>query len=161
MDKGPRPGYNNGMSATKKLKAKAEVPKREWVEFEIEVDEQGTVSALKWNALGCHNLIEAAGRAANLLLSRKLENQSWPGAEHWDLLLSEVFGRLQGKFQLPREGEELCHCRRIQAAVVDQAIVMGAHTPEKVKAWTAASSGCGTCRPEVEKLICFRLKKSS
>ena len=43
--------------------------------------------------------------------------------------------------------EEICHCRFVPLAVVDAAIVAGAHTAEKVSAWTSASTACGT-RPQ-------------
>jgi bacterioferritin-associated ferredoxin len=158
--KEPVRAYNVRMSA-RKLKARAELQKREWVEVELELDDKGAVTALTWNALGCHKLLEAAGRATAQMLKKNLSDLQWQGASHWDLLLTEVIDRLQNKFQIPIADAELCHCRKIPTAVVDEAIVLGAHTPEKVRAWTTASSGCGTCRPDVEKLIDFRLKKTS
>jgi NAD(P)H-nitrite reductase large subunit len=147
------------MMGAQKLKAKAEIPQREWLEIEVTLSPQQKIETLTWHAQGCNGLLLAAEKAAEHMKSKTLSKLDWPGTHHWDLLISEVILRLQGNFKFPLEDQELCHCRKIQAIKIDEAIVMGAHTPEKVKAWTTASSGCGTCRPEVEKLIQFRLKK--
>lgn len=143
-----------------KLKAKAEIPSREWVEFEVELSPEGRVTEVRWRAWGCHTLIGTAEEAAHRIKTQMLEGFSWPGHSHSDLLITEIMDRLKAGFNPPYKGEEVCHCRKIQAEKIDEAIVLGAHTPEKVTAWTTASSGCGTCRPDVEKMIAFRLRKS-
>src|SRR5205809_379759 len=51
-----------GMSA--KLKARAEIPLREWVEFEIWVGADGKIEKSIWRALGCHDLLAASAQAA-------------------------------------------------------------------------------------------------
>jgi len=142
-----------------KLKARAEISQREWVEMEVTLSSDQKIETLIWHAWGCNQLLKATQIAAEEMKSKKLSDIKWLGVQHWDLLISEVMMRLQGNFEVPMKDEELCHCRKIQACKIDEAIVMGAHTPEKVKAWTTASSGCGTCRPDVEKLISFRLTK--
>jgi bacterioferritin-associated ferredoxin len=84
----------------------------------------------------------------------------WPlpkGDGHAELLLREVLLKIRGEWMYPINSAEICHCRAVATALVDQAIVGGAHSPEKVSRQTSASTGCGTCRPEVEKLLRFRL----
>ena len=142
-------------------KGRAEISHREWVEFEARITKEGQIQSLQWKAWGCHNLIETARQAASHFASGKLEDLKWDGANHWDLLVSEAFERIKGPFRVPVDDPETCHCRKIPTAKVDEAIILGAHTPERVTAWTAASSGCGTCRPVVEKIIAFRLKKAA
>jgi bacterioferritin-associated ferredoxin len=88
--------------------------------------------------------------------------QQWPlpqGQTHAEVLLRELLLKARGQWQLPYSEAELCHCRLVPTEVVDQAIVGGAHTPEKVSRQTSASTACGTCRPEVEKIINYRLAK--
>jgi len=148
------------MGLTKKT-ARAELPGREWIELEVNIDEVGVIQSLSFKALGCHNLVEVGGKAVKQFIKANLKDLKWNGSDHWDLLLNEVFLRLQDNFALPITDEELCHCRKIHTQKVDNAIVLGAQTPEKVRAWTSASSGCGTCRPNVEKLISYRLLKGS
>lgn len=143
---------------SKKFIARAEIPKREWLEFEIEVDSRGIIKQVKWQVFGCHRLIETAQTASHEFREKKVESLNWSGKAHWDLLLQEIILKFQEKFEIPVKDIELCHCRKIPTAVVDQAIVLGAHTPEKIRAWTTASSGCGTCRPDVEKMISSRIK---
>ncbi len=140
--------------------ARAEIPEREWVQLKAEI-QGGKVQSMTFSAFGCHNLLDAATAFTKLAPSQELEALDWEGASHWDLLIREAILKLQGRFDFPYKEEELCHCRKVPAAKVDNAIVLGAQTPEKVRAWTTASSGCGTCRPNVETLISFRLRKSS
>ena len=77
-----------------------------------------------------------------------------------DLLLRELILKARGEWHFPYEEEELCHCRAVPTAVVDQAICRGAQTPQKVSALTSASTACGTCRPNVEAIIKYRLQRS-
>jgi bacterioferritin-associated ferredoxin len=140
-------------------KARAEIPDREWIEISLITNSAGLVEAAEIHALGCHELTGVLSDVQKALIGKPLNQIHWEGSSHADLLVSETFLKLQNKFELPVKEFELCHCRKIPTTVVDNAIVLGAHTPEKVRAWTSASSGCGTCRPEVEKLIQFRLKK--
>ncbi len=84
----------------------------------------------------------------------------WPlpkGTTHAELLVKEFLLKLQGNWNLPYKHDEICHCRLVSTQTVLDAIAVGAHTPEVVSRWTTASTACGTCRPDVEKLIQFRL----
>lgn len=85
---------------------------------------------------------------------------NWPlpqGLEHQELLLKELILKLQNKWDFPFKEDEICHCRSISTQKVDQAIIAGAHTPEQVSRQTTASTSCGTCRSDVEKIIQYRL----
>ncbi|MFN8789841.1 MAG: (2Fe-2S)-binding protein [Bdellovibrionales bacterium] len=79
------------------------------------------------------------------------------GSDHVSLLIQELILKLQGKWQHPYQHEEVCHCRNVSLETVEQAIINGAHTPEMVSRWTSASTACGTCRPDVEKILKYRL----
>lgn len=114
--------------------------------------------------------IQVVGCSEILALMRKYQiqfgndPQLWPlpqGTTHGELLLKEVLMKMRGEWVYPYEHIELCHCRTIPTEVVDQAIVAGAHNTATVSRRTSASTACGTCRPDVQKIIDFRLKKSS
>lgn len=78
-----------------------------------------------------------------------------------ELVLREAILKAKNQWTYPFSSEELCHCRGISLAIVDEAIVHGAHTPEKVSEQTSASTSCGSCRPDVEDIIAYRLQKPS
>lgn len=87
--------------------------------------------------------------------------RKWPlpsGHSHSELLLKELILKIKQQWVYPYQDDELCHCRNVRTETVDQAILAGAHTPEMVSLWTSASTACGTCHPNVEKLIKYRLE---
>lgn len=79
------------------------------------------------------------------------------GNSHSALLVRELLLKIRGEWKFPYADLELCHCRAIPAAAVDQAILCGAHTPETVSAISSASTACGTCRPDVQAILAYRL----
>ena len=86
----------------------------------------------------------------------------WPapnGTGHAELLLKEVLLKSQQQWKNPYENVEICHCRAVMSDTIDQAIVAGAHSTGVISRRTSASTSCGTCRDEVQKMIDFRLKK--
>lgn len=144
---------------TTEQKIKVEVKDREWLEFNFQI-EQGRIKSAKVLAQGCLPLIHAAQKAAQSFEGQNVSDLKWAQTdEHWDQMILEAISRLQGCYELPYKEAELCHCRKVPTAVVNDAILLGAHTPEKVKAWTGASGGCGTCRSDVTNMIEFRTLK--
>jgi bacterioferritin-associated ferredoxin len=81
------------------------------------------------------------------------------GSHHSEVLLRELIQKFHGRWRYPFEHSEICHCRNVSTEKVDQAIIAGASTSEKVSRLTSASTACGTCRTDVENLIRFRLGK--
>ena len=139
---------------------RVEIKEREWVEFHFETDPAtGVIKKSSVKAQGCLPLLEAVQKAALGFQGQKLNDIAWnKNSDHWDQLILEALSRLQGMYERPYKDEEMCHCRKITTDKIEAAIVLGAHTPEKVKAWTTAGSGCGTCRPNVQSLIDFRVQ---
>ena len=80
------------------------------------------------------------------------------GKSTGELMLREAILRVQGKWDFPFKEEETCHCRVVSTEKVNQAILVGAHTPREVSEMTSASTACGTCRPDVEAMIDYRIK---
>lgn len=137
---------------------RAELKGRDLLEIEIpDVSTPGGKPRVK--AIGCTELLSLVRR---FQVQFGKDPKAWPlpqGHSHSELLLKEVLLKSRGQWEFPVCEEELCHCRSVPTETVDQAIVAGAHQPEVVSRQTSASTSCGTCRPSVEKIIDFRLKK--
>lgn len=85
---------------------------------------------------------------------------AWPlptDASHSHLLLKELLLKIHNKWEEVYPHQELCHCRAVPTQVVDEAIVLGAHDIRTIRRQTSANTACGTCQPEVEKLLEQRL----
>lgn len=138
---------------------RAELKGRDLIEIEISDGDASQRPRVK--VIGCTELLS---------LVRKFQVQfgrnplSWPlpqGVSHSELLLKEVLLKTKGQWTFPCSDAEICHCRGVPTEVVDQAIVSGAHHTQAVSRQTSASTNCGTCKTEVQKIIDFRLKASS
>ncbi len=137
---------------------RAELKGRDLIEITA-ADQPGGKTQIK--AMGCTELLS---------LLRKYQVQHgkdpmhWPvptGSSHSELLLKEVLLKFRGQWNYPYGHEELCHCRSVATDKVDQAIIAGAHQCEVVSRQTGASMACGTCRPDVQKIIDYRLKNQA
>ena len=110
-------------------------------------------------ARGCQKLLE---RVQFYMQNQGAEPDKWTlpqGNVHIDILLREFILKSQKQWDYPYKHEELCHCRSVPTHSVDQAVIAGAHTAKDVTRQTSAGSSCGTCQPDIEKIIQFRLQK--
>ena len=57
------------------------------------------------------------------------------------------------KDQESDEDSLICHCMLVEKNRILQAIAGGAHTLEAIQDATYASTGCGTCRYDVQNLL--------
>ena len=120
----------------------------------IEAEKVG--SAWKFKVIGCVALQKEVAQRS----SAEADLMQWSlpvGVDHCDLLIRELILRARGEWKLPFEEAELCHCRNVPTEVVDQAILSGAHECARVSSATSASTACGTCKPDVQKMINYRL----
>ncbi len=112
----------------------------------------------KLRAIGCPELLKTCSDWRPKLNGSP---KQWPlpeGNSHSEVLLREAILKARGEWQLPYPDEELCHCRVVATTKVDAAIVTGAHTVSEVSRRTSAGTSCGTCQPDIKKLIAYRLK---
>jgi len=144
------------------MKIKVELEGRDSIEVECE---EGTLqkpgAVKKVSLVGCSDFMEMMHKMRKHFGP---DISKWPLPEahdHSSLLLKEMILKLRGEWEFPYAEDELCHCRTVPAHTVDQAIIAGAHTPEMVTRLTSASTACGTCRPEVQKIINYRLGKQT
>jgi bacterioferritin-associated ferredoxin len=87
--------------------------------------------------------------------------QAWPlpeGPSHSEILVRELVLKLRGEWSFPYKEAEVCHCRNVSCKTIDQAVVAGAHSTTIVSRQTSASTACGTCRPDVQRMINYRLE---
>ena len=132
---------------------------RDQIDVEFEFGAHG-VAHIKIAAIsGCSKFQQAA----KTLIAQITRDKSWPatwnGADHAAILLRELVLRATGRFLLPYQENELCHCRAVPTEVVDRAIISGCHSVEAVARSTSAGTSCGTCKPDTEKMIAYRLNE--
>jgi bacterioferritin-associated ferredoxin len=116
-----------------------------------------SLEPFQMEVVGCHWLLKQLREGYQ---QYGADLRAWPlpdGKDHASLLIKELILKLQGKWQHVYTQDEVCHCRTVSLETVEQALFLGAQTPEMVSKWTSASTACGTCRPDVEKIIQFRL----
>ena len=120
------------------------------------IEAQKVGSAWQFKVIGCVAL-QKEMKHRSTEQSDLLQWSLPTGVGHCDLLIRELILRARGEWKLPYEEVELCHCRNVPTDVVDQAILSGAHECARVSSATSASTACGTCRPDVQKMINYRL----
>ncbi|MEN0060144.1 MAG: (2Fe-2S)-binding protein [Bdellovibrio sp.] len=144
------------------MKIKVELDGRDYLEVECEGEDLSHPGVVKKvSMVGCTEFMEMMRK-----MRRHFGNDigKWPvpeGQDHSSLLLREMILKLRGEWQFPYAEAEVCHCRSVSTHTIDQAVIAGAHSTEVVSRQTSASTNCGTCRPEVQKIIDYRLGKQS
>jgi bacterioferritin-associated ferredoxin len=135
--------------------------------FTVELDGRDRIEATKngnsysLSVVGCSKLLKLLGELKTKFGGDISKWQIPDGESHEFLLVRELVLRVRGEWKFPYEHAELCHCRNIPARNVDQAIISGAHSTDVVSRRTSASTACGTCRPNVQKIIDYRLGKKA
>jgi len=82
----------------------------------------------------------------------------WPHStegDHVSLLINQLRAKAIGTWVLPYAQQEICHCRQVETRVVEELIILGAHSQQEISQRCRAGTGCGTCRTEIKKLIRF------
>ena len=134
---------------------RAELKGRDLIEMDFP---ENSTEKVRIRVLGC---TECLSLVRKFQMQFGADPKTWPlpiGATHSELLLKEVLLKSRDQWVFPFQEEEICHCRSVSTEMVDAAIVAGAHQAEVVSRHTSASTSCGTCRPDVQKIIQFRLK---
>lgn len=119
-----------------------------------------SLEPFQMKVIGCHHLFDFLADHKSKYGSNLMK---WPmpaGSDHVSLLVRELLLKLNGQWVHVYPHDEVCHCRNVSLETIEQAIFMGAQTPEMVSKWTSASTACGTCRADVEKILQFRLGSS-
>ncbi|MEK6553994.1 MAG: (2Fe-2S)-binding protein [Bdellovibrionota bacterium] len=145
--------------SNKIITEKISIPGREEIFGQLEIDDNGIIQKSSLKVIGGPDLIRLAEKWRSRMTGG-LGDLSYPvGTTTAEMLMRELILKLKGQWKYPYEAEEVCHCRVVACETIDRAIVVGAHTPKKVSEWTSASTACGTCRPDVEAMIAYRLAR--
>ena len=124
--------------------------------IQIQCAENGDILHLKTSA--CDKTTQLLSRYLEKF-GRNLKTWTLPTEkDHSSLLIAELILRAQQKWESPYTDSEICHCRKVTTQKVEDAIRLGAHTSSDVSRLTNASTSCGSCKFDVEKLINFRLE---
>ncbi len=78
-------------------------------------------------------------------------------SSHAALLVKKLIFQLNAKPH-PYTEDEVCHCRNISLAVVEQNIINGAHTIQSIRRTTTANTACGSCLGDVESILNYWLR---
>lgn len=127
-------------------------------EIHVVVDVNGSsIRAVSWNVVGSLALIAAAKNLKSTFPSTVEALVAPVGNDAASLLVKELVLKIQNKWDAGDDDPEVCHCRKISQRSIERAIVLGAHTLEKVRKRTSANTGCGACMPDVLDLISKRV----
>jgi bacterioferritin-associated ferredoxin len=143
----------------KSVKVEAVWPGREELRLDLGLNENNEITHAKLTGIGGPDFLSLLTSYRPQLKGGVKSLPLPAGVSAGELCLREVILKARGEWNYPYKEVELCHCRGVDTEVVDQAICNGAHTPRKVSELTSASTACGTCRPDVEAILKFRLGK--
>ncbi len=115
--------------------------------------DKDTIRKVQWNIVGRLALYAAINQLQAKMLVHKSKLPVPQGKEPEQLLLRELLLKIREEWGDEPSDPELCHCRKIPQINVERAIILGAHTIEKVRARSSANTSCGTCLPEVDALF--------
>lgn len=136
-----------------------QIPGREEVHLEFE-ENSGQISDAKLHGVGGPELLQTLAEWRPQLKGALQDIPLPEGSGTGAMMVRELLLKARGQWQYPYEHEELCHCRVVTTQAVDAAVLTGSHDPSQVSKQTSASTACGTCRPDVEAIIAYRLGKS-
>ena len=134
-------------------------PGREEIKARVELDSEQNIVKAELLGIGGPDFIRAVAAFRERLKGPLAKLEAPAGARAHEIMLRELVLRLKGEWSPPYKDDEICHCRVVPTQTVDLAICTGAHTSRQVSELTAASTACGTCRPDVEAMIQYRLKR--
>ena len=137
------------------VKIERKIAGREEITLVLELDQEKNITKGQIIAIGSLKFLQLVQRWRPLL-SGALAGVPLPKPEDTgSMLLREVLLKAKGQWQPPYAQEQICHCRAISTAKVEEAILIGARTAERVTRLTSASSACGTCQPDVKAMIAY------
>lgn len=135
-----------------KQKFQAAIIGGDYVEVDADIENQ-QITKTQWKIVGREELYHAV-QVLQPQIKGDLKKLPVPnGKTPEQLLLRQLILKMRGEWGDEPSDPELCHCRKIPQSHVERAIILGAHTIEKVRQRSSANTGCGTCMPEVEALL--------
>jgi bacterioferritin-associated ferredoxin len=145
--------------STEKISQTVSLPGRDELTLDLDVV-KGEIAQARLSGRGCPEFLKLM-QAWRPKLTGALADVPLPeGNTHSEILLREALLKARGEWDFPYKDEELCHCRAVATAKVDAAIVGGCHSVRAVARETSAGTSCGSCRPDTEAILDYRLRRS-
>lgn len=107
----------------------------------------------QWSVVGRLELYEEVKKLKTLFVGDYRQIPIPTGTHPEQLLLKKLVLKVRDEWGEQPSDPELCHCRKVPQINVERAIILGAHTIEKVRLRTSANTGCGTCLPDINDLL--------
>ena len=145
-------------SETKTIEVLVGRPGRDELTLSLALADGGEIREAKLRAIGCPDLLKLVSDYRSRLKGVLTQVPLPDGQDHAAMLVRECLLRARGEWTPPYTDVELCHCRAVPTAVVDEAIVCGARTVAAVSRKTSAGTSCGTCKTDIEAMLNFRTK---
>jgi NAD(P)H-nitrite reductase large subunit len=138
------------------------LPQREELSLSFEVDSQDKIVTVNLQGKGSLSYLRFLQTWREKFLGQNFQNIELPdGDSTSEMLLREACLKVCDDWKPPYQDEIFCHCRGIPSTAIDLAVLSGADSLPKVRRATSASTGCGTCGPDVERWIQFRHNKKA
>src|SRR4051812_43545090 len=115
-------------------KVSLKIPGREQLDLKIDVDAHGTIQKSELTGVGDHGFLIHLDNYRKRLNGKLSEVPLPEGHSPAELMIAEAVLKARNEWKPTFTDEEICHCRNVPLAIVDAAIVCGAHTPEMVSA---------------------------
>ena len=142
---------------TKALEFSVSLPGRDDLKLELKVVD-GDVVSQKLTGRGCTEFLKLLQTWRPKLTGSLATLEIPHGNSHSEILLREALLKAKGEWDFPYKDEELCHCRAVATSRVDAAIIGGCRSVRALARETSAGTSCGSCRPDTEAIINYRLK---
>lgn len=146
---------------TNRQKVEIEIPGRESLVLDVKIDESHQVKLCQLTGIGGISYLRRLDEWRSKICGPIAQLEAPQENDLASLLLREAILKIQGLWGPPYKELILCHCRSIATEDVDRSILLGANRVEQVKQQTSASTACGTCQPDIEAMIDYRLKLAS
>lgn len=144
---------------TETVDLQVSLPGRDSLELKLETA-NGNILTAKLTGRGCTEFLKLLQTWRPKLTGALLAVEIPRGNSHGEILLREALLKARGEWKFPYAEEELCHCRAIATGKVDAAIIGGCRSVRAIARETSAGTSCGSCRPDTETIINYRLSKS-
>ena len=142
---------------TQKIELSVSLPGRDELHLDLTVL-NGEISNAKLTGRGCPEFLKLMQTWRPKLNGSLSAVEIPPGHSHSEILLREALLKAKGEWAFPYTDEELCHCRAIATSKVDAAIIGGCRSVRAIARETSAGTSCGSCRPDTEAIINYRLQ---
>ena len=133
-------------------KVRVQIQNRDWAE----ASQNSKDSPWQIEAFGCFDFLVKVKSLREQLKNKKVsELNLLEDRDHSSLLLNELILKMQNRFVLPYQEEELCHCRHIPTSNVQNALLAGNLSLKAIGQICGAGVSCGSCKPDIEALIAY------